>query len=672
MTTIAIAGHICVDLAPSIGHSPRVEPGTLVDVGPLALSLGGCVANVSRTLNGLGQRVTAYAVVGADPLARIVRNQLDTSLIDARIREVPASTSYSLVFEPPGRDRTFWHHVGANAYFDGHEIEAEEIDILHVGYPSLLPGVLREEAAALIELLASARRAGASVSIDLAVVDPASDTASLDWPYLLRLIAAQSDVLTPSLDDLSSVLRLDADDDADLAELFADLLVTWGAGIVVVSAGARGLVMRTADARRLQNGGRVVAELADMWANQTLRIPALHVPNVRTTNGAGDASTAAILYALSRGLTPHDALRLATACSGAVVSGMGVSPASIRDFAPELSEFVPTKHSAVLLPANQPSGRFYRGGEQIAQFRGDDRSTQYTPEDWIGSTVCVRNESPVGLTTLPAGEILSDAIAADPVGWLGDSHVERYGGDPMLLVKLLDAGQRLPVHAHPGAEFAARHLGARHGKAEAWHILTPGVVYLGLRRNVDAAELGRITGEQDTEELLALLHSVDVFPGDRVFVPPGVLHAIGEGVLLLEVQEPEDLSILLEWRDFEIDGEQHGHLGLGFSLALEAVEQTALTVERLDDLVLRAQTGGALPQEAEVYFRLERVNVDGAHREDAGFMVIVGLEGMLSLEAGAVLDLSRGATALVPAGAGPVVLSGNGAVLIARPPVADQ
>ncbi|WP_231560250.1 hypothetical protein [Microbacterium hominis] len=40
------------------------------------------------------------------------------------------------------------------------------------------------------------------------------------------------------------------------------------------------------------------------------------------------------------------------------------------------------------------------------------------------------------------------------------------------LVKLLDAGQRLPVHAHPDDAFAAAHLGRAHGKAEAWYILS--------------------------------------------------------------------------------------------------------------------------------------------------------------------------------------------------------
>ncbi|WP_164478140.1 PfkB family carbohydrate kinase [Microbacterium sp. ABRD28] len=672
MTSIAVAGHVCVDLAPRIGDTADILPGALVDVGPLAVSLGGCVANTARALAGLGTPVVAYAAVGDDALGRIVREQLETSMIDARVSDVAAPTSYSIVFEPSGADRTFWHHVGANALFDGGDVDASSADIVHLGYPSLLPAVLADDARPLMALLQRVREAGASVSVDLAVVDPISDAARLDWPTILRTLAPYCDVLTPSLDDLTSVLRMDAEDDADLAELFAELLISWGAAVVVISAGAGGLVMRTADARRLRNAGRGVAGLAETWANQALRAPALTVQEVRTTNGAGDASTAGILYAIAQELSPEQALRLATASSASVVSGAGVSAASILAFAPELAHMLHAHPRPVVLPANQPTRRFYRGGEQISQFRDAGHSEPFTPEDWVGSTVSVRNEQPSGLTTLPGGGLLKDAIASDPCGWLGPAHVERYGDDPMILVKILDAGQRLPVHAHPDGAFAARHLGTAHGKAEAWHILTPGVIYLGLRRDVEREELATLVHEQRVEDLLDLLNRVDVNPGDRVFVPPGVMHAIGEGVLLLEVQEPEDLSILLEWRDFEIDGATHGHLGLGFDFALDAVDLTALDPARLAELVLPASTGPSLPAIAERYFRLDRIDVDGVHRLASEFSVVVGLEGSLRIPIDQVVEIGRGTTALIPAAAGPVDLVGTGSVLVARPPAADR
>ena len=53
--------------------------------------------------------------------------------------------------------------------------------------------------------------------------------------------------------------------------------------------------------------------------------------------------------------------------------------------------------------------------------------------------------------------------------------------------------------------------------------------------------------------MLAALHEVPVQAGDAVLVPAGTLHAIGGGILLLELQEPTDLSVLVEWKQFGVD-----------------------------------------------------------------------------------------------------------------------
>ena len=203
----------------------------------------------------------------------------------------------------------------------------------------------------------------------------------------------------------------------------------------------------------------------------------------------------------------------------------------------------------ILLPANQPPARFYQGGAQIAEFRGSHDVQPNTPEDWVGSTTSVRGKAPEGMTRLENGELLADALERNPLEWLGPAHLERFGHDSMLLVKLLDAGQRLPVHAHPDGEFAATHVSALHGKAEAWFILSPGTVYLSLTRDLSDAELQSFVETQNIDALLSLMHEITVEPGDCIFVPHGVLHAIGAGILLAEVQEPEDLSILLEWEN---------------------------------------------------------------------------------------------------------------------------
>lgn len=322
----------------------------------------------------------------------------------------------------------------------------------------------------------------------------------------------------------------------------------------------------------------------------------------------------------------------------------------------------------LVLPSNRPPERFYRGGARISAFRGESGDAPREPEDWIGSVTTVNGETSLGLTRLPDGRLLRDAVAADPIAWLGDDHVRRWGDDTRLLVKLLDAGQRLPVHAHPHDDFAAAHLGRAHGKAEAWYILQGGTVHVGLRDDVDADELASLVARQDVPALLGLLHEIDVVPGDVVWVPPGELHAIGAGILLLELQQPEDLSILLEWEDFAIDGPALGHLGLGFDLALAAVNRRGRSQAEVGELVRPAPASGSVfPSDADQYFRLERIPVDGDAVVDAGFSIVVVARGSLTVGAD---TLDTGSTLLVPSDAGVLEVGGVGELLIARPPAA--
>lgn len=113
--------------------------------------------------------------------------------------------------------------------------------------------------------------------------------------------------------------------------------------------------------------------------------------------------------------------------------------------------------------------------------------------------------------------------------------------------------------------------------AEGWHILSPGEVYLGVKRHVDAEELLRLVEKLDIETMLDLMHRVPANQHQTVYVAPGRLHAIGEEIMVAEVQEPEDQSFLLEWHDLEIDGREHGHVGLEFEKVLDTVETRLMT-----------------------------------------------------------------------------------------------
>lgn len=329
----------------------------------------------------------------------------------------------------------------------------------------------------------------------------------------------------------------------------------------------------------------------------------------------------------------------------------------------------------VVLGPNQPP-RFYRGGRAIAAFRDVPAREDDLPEDWIGSTTCLFGQTELGLTSLPSGERLVHAIARDPDAWLGAEHVREYGHEAALLVKLLDAGQRLPVHAHPDRQFAARALGSRFGKTEAWVVLEApvgGCVFIGFRHDVERDVLSRWVAEQDREAMLSALNTLPVRQGDAVLVPAGVPHAIGEGILLIELQEPTDYSVLLEWRGFDVDGARDGHLGLGFDTALECVNRRGLESETLrSGPAPNHERTRLFPVAADSFFRAES-HGPGTERLEAGYSIVVVTGGFGKLVSGEEsLDIQRGMTLVVPHAAGDLELSGTAELIRCRPPMANS
>jgi sugar/nucleoside kinase (ribokinase family) len=326
MYPVIVAGQACVDLAPAFGALPTMEPGRLIGVGQLGLSAGGCVGNTGLALASLGVPTQLVANIGADELGRLFVALLASSTADtSAIRRLEGiATSYTIVIDIPGRDRAFWHHSGANAAFDGSAAldllrasQAGPGTVLHLGYPTLLPALCVDGGTALVRLVGAARAAAATVSLDLAEVDPASDAMAVDWEDVLGRTLPAVDVVKGSVDDLVAMLpshaRLDAIG-------WADLLLSLGAAVALVTAGADGLYVRTASAERLQNASSILASGVPAWAARELWAPPFDV-RVVTTNGAGDAAAAGFLAGLSQGHGPALCALLSTAAAAAHIAG---------------------------------------------------------------------------------------------------------------------------------------------------------------------------------------------------------------------------------------------------------------------------------------------------------------------------------------------------------------
>ena len=328
------------------------------------------------------------------------------------------------------------------------------------------------------------------------------------------------------------------------------------------------------------------------------------------------------------------------------------------------------------LPSNQ-FDHFYKGGNRIGKLRNGPGGPM-RPEEWIGSTTTRFGESVNGLSKLSDGQLLRDVINANPTAWLGAKHIEKFGASTEILVKLLDPDQRLPVHYHPDQSFAKEKLHLNHGKTEAWIILEAPAgarVGLGFKEQMDKSEVAKLVKAHNSQALLDSLVFKEIKPGDAVFVPAGVAHAIEAGIFVLELQEPTDLSILLEWDGFAVDGDKDGHLNLGFETALDALRLSPLTKAENDEIFTgfdssSPKSHAIFKSVANPFFRADYLTGDDK-KVEAGFGIFLCLsgEGELVFENSENLSIKSGDAVVIPFSAGSFTVS-NCVGILSRPPAA--
>ena len=150
-----------------------------------------------------------------------------------------------------------------------------------------------------------------------------------------------------------------------------------------------------------------------------------------------------------------------------------------------------------------------------------------------------------------------------------------------------------------------------------------------------------------------------------MFVPAGVPHAIDAGVFIVELQQPTDLSVTLEWQNF-LDDEAGGHLGIGFETALGCVDRRSWA-DRLDELV-RPLTAGELFGRPE-FFRAERLGAGAELDPSFGVLVVLDGTGVLRTEKAGEMPLAKGDTYVVPHAAGESTVDGEITAIRCLPPV---
>jgi mannose-6-phosphate isomerase len=262
-----------------------------------------------------------------------------------------------------------------------------------------------------------------------------------------------------------------------------------------------------------------------------------------------------------------------------------------------------------------------------------------------------------------AGVTLGDLVRNHGEALLGKHHPQpRFP----LLIKLLDAQQRLSVQVHPNDQQAARLDPPDLGKTEAWVVLSaePGSrIYAGLKRRFDRPALERELSRGTCE---LCLHQFEPRVGDCVFLPAGTVHALGAGLMIAEVQQSSDTTYrLFDWNRVGPDGKPRA---LHIAQALDVIDFHQGPVDPVRPVPLGgAQAHRLVNCDKFVLDRLDLSSSRSAGEGDCCHILLV-LEGEIRVAGDpSGRPLKTGETILLPASAEPVMLSpqGSRAVLLA-------
>ena len=289
-----------------------------------------------------------------------------------------------------------------------------------------------------------------------------------------------------------------------------------------------------------------------------------------------------------------------------------------------------------------------------------DRTKKYG-ESWDLS--CVKGDISSVASGMLKGNNLEELIEVYMGELVGEKIFETSGLEFPLLIKTLDCNDVLSVQVHPDDELAAE----RHdslGKTEMWYITSceeGAAIYIGFNREIsreeylDAVSSGRLT---------ELLNRVEVKAGDAFFIPAGLVHALGRGVQVVEIQQTSDVTYrIYDWDRVDDQGRSRE---LHTALAVDAIN-FAMSA---NDSVCNYET--KVNESVEIasckYFTTNMLQVDGEAVKDYAsldsFVIYLCIGGEAEIDAdGNVEKLSDGDVVLIPAEFNEVTITGSAKLL---------
>lgn len=322
-----------------------------------------------------------------------------------------------------------------------------------------------------------------------------------------------------------------------------------------------------------------------------------------------------------------------------------------------------TLYPYVLDPKLAPA--IWGGGELVADYgkRGD-------PNAKLGESWECWDADKVTNGAL-AGATVADLRARLGAELLGDLDPQRIFP---VLTKIITAHDWLSVQVHPDDAYAQRVEHQPNGKTECWYVFAaePGAqLVLGWTRDTSRAEYERRVADGTLGEIL---RKIPVRAGDSIYIPAGMVHAIGAGVVLFETQQASDLTYrMFDWNRVGADGKPRE---LHVRKAADVLDYAAGTAGPLVQIAYRFEGLERLALIADRHFVVERIvaTSDPASLATNGRpLAIMSLDAPLNVaSAGVSVALAPYQTALIPAGAQWCTVAGESAPFMFVTPPRDR
>ncbi len=232
---------------------------------------------------------------------------------------------------------------------------------------------------------------------------------------------------------------------------------------------------------------------------------------------------------------------------------------------------------------------------------------------------------------------------------LGESVFEYFGNRFPLLIKFIDANDKLSVQVHPNDEMALREHDSW-GKTEMWYVIqaeTNAQLIIGFNQEMNAEKYLYSLKAGKIEEIL---HYEKAFPGDVFFIPAGRVHAIGAGLLIAEIQQTSDITYrIYDWNRVDSSGKPRQ---LHTDLAIKAIDFSPIKNIKTSYQIIENET---VPLVKCPYFTTNIIEFSRIIEKDYGFIdsfiIYLCVEGSFIIETfnSEPVEVSLGETVLIPA-----------------------